>query len=249
MGIKALIIDDEPLARQRIHALLSSDPEIEIIGECGDGNTALGLIQENEPDLLFLDVQMPNIDGFDVLASIKSKIPAIIFVTAFDMHAVRAFESAAIDFVLKPFSRTRFFGAIARAKNHLTTKSQRLSNEGGTGTEGRVVFRSNGKIMVFGIDNIEWIEARANYVRVQTLGAQYEVRESISSFEKKLLHPKFIRVHRSFIVNLDRVSMLEPCNGSEYIVTLISGKKVPLGRTYRSTMRRALGLDKYDPMH
>jgi two-component system LytT family response regulator len=246
MGIKTLIIEDEPLARRRISSLLSSDAEIDLLGECSDGTSALQQIEASKPELIFLDIQMPGLDGFTVLHSIKINKPAVIFVTAFDHHAVRAFESEALDFLLKPFKRSRFEASVTRAKRYLAMSRdfQPHSRHIQETVGGRIAFRSSGKIMVFDSGEIDWIEACANYVRVQVGGAHYDVRESITTFENKLPSARFLRIHRSFIVNLDRVNMLEPCNGSEYIVTLRSGKHLPLGRTYRQSIRELLHLDE-----
>ncbi len=249
MNISALIVDDEPLARRRIRSLLSTDPEFKIIGECGDGEAAVSAILRAKPDLLFLDIQMPEMNGFDVLERVQPEFsPLVIFVTAYDRYAVKAFEAHALDYLLKPFKRERFLEAVQRVKDELhgdkAAYSQKLAELllelRGTGQ--RLVVKSAGRIMLLRFDEIDWVEAAANYIRLHVGGQQYTVRDSIGSFEKRLPPEKFVRIHRSLIVNADRIRELLPCDGSEYVVVLRSGKELPLGRSYGQHVKDFLHL-------
>lgn len=241
-------MDDEPLARRRLLSFLNADSEIEIAGECGDGRTALDVISAQKPALLFLDIQMPEMDGFSVLQSLKlSPMPLVIFVTAFDHYAVKAFEAHALDYLLKPFSRQRFGDALLRAKDHLRQRQ-------GAAYEGKLAgmmqqlaarrnslpLRTRGRLVFVPMQEIDWLEADANYVRVHAGQETHIVREKIGDLEAKLDPQVFLRVHRSFIVNVDRIRELVPCDGSGYIVVLRGGKEVPCGRTYHPNLHRLL---------
>jgi len=244
-------VDDEPLARRRVRSLLANEPELDILGEAVSGEAAVNLALELRPELLFLDVQMSGIDGFGVLEAVFTEYkPAVIFVTAFDKYAVRAFETHAVDYLLKPYKRERFAQALSRAK-------ERIRRRDGSQTEAigsllaqvqqgpqRVVIRSAGRIVILHADEIDWVEAAANYVEVRAGGVSYTVRDSISTFQRKLPTEKFVRIHRSYIVNADRIRELQPCNGCEYIVALRNGKELPLGRTYRDEVETFLQLDR-----
>jgi two-component system LytT family response regulator len=248
MAIRTVIVDDEPLARRRLLSFLNADSEIEIAGECGDGRTALDVISAQKPALLFLDIQMPEMDGFSVLQSLKlSPMPLVIFVTAFDHYAVKAFEAHALDYLLKPFSRQRFGDALLRAKDHLRQRQ-------GAAYEGKLAemmqqlaarrnslpLRTRGRLVFVPMQEIDWLEADANYVRVHAGQETHIVREKIGDLEAKLDPQVFLRVHRSFIVNVDRIRELVPCDGSGYIVVLRGGKEVPCGRTYHPNLHRLL---------
>jgi two-component system, LytTR family, response regulator len=247
MNMRTVFVDDEPLARRRIRSLLSSVPEADVVGECGDGRAAIKTILEAKPDLVFLDVQMPGIDGFGVLQAVCAEfVPLVIFVTAFDQYAVRAFDLHALDYLLKPFKRQRFFEAVARAQTKLAGHdSERyrqipdLLRELNRPSE-IIPVRVQGRIVVLRAGQIDWIEAAANQVRIQAGGRPYLVRGTIGSFEQRLSPGLFLRIHRSLIVNTDRIRELHPCNGSEYIVILHDGKELPVGRTYRENIDRFL---------
>lgn len=239
------------MARRRIHSLLSTDPDIHVIGECGDGKSALTAILDGKPDLLFLDIQMPEMDGFDVLEQVHAHlVPLVIFVTAYDRYAVKAFEAHALDYLLKPFKRERFFDAVQRAKRELqggnAGYSEKLTNllSELKGTGQRLPVKSAGRIMIFRFDEIDWVQAAANYVRLHVGGQEHSVRDSIGTFEKRLPPDKFVRIHRSLIVNVDRIRELMPCDGSECIVVLRSGKELPLGRSYRQHVEKFLQFPK-----
>ncbi len=240
MKISALIVDDEPLARRRIRSLLSTDPDIQVMGECSDGEVAVSTILQAKPSLLFLDIQMPGMNGFEVLERVHAELtPAVIFVTAFDCCAVKAFETHALDYLLKPFTRERFFEAVRRAKHELQSANGGHSAKISDllleleGPDKRLVVKSAGRIIVLRFDEIDWVEAAANYVRVHAGEQHHIVRDSIGVFEKRLPPAKFVRIHRSLIVNADRIRELLPCDSSEYIVVLRNGKELPLGRSYR----------------
>ncbi len=244
-----MIVDDEPLARRRVRSLLATDADIEIVGECGDGHSAIATLLQTKPDLLFLDVQMPELDGFDVLQRVPAELtPLTIFVTAYDRYAVKAFEAHAADYLLKPFKRERFFEAVHRAKEQLQAArpdyAEKLSDlllqlKGG---QQRLAVKSAGRTVLLRMDEIDWIEAAANYVRLHVAATEYVVRDAIGAFEKRLPADKFVRIHRSLIVNVDRIRELEPCNGSEFIVVLRNGKELPLGRSYRAHVESCLQL-------
>jgi two-component system LytT family response regulator len=223
---------------------------VQVVAECGEGSAAIQAVHQLKPELLFLDVQMPEIDGFEVLRRVAPQhVPLVIFVTAFDEYAVRAFDAHAFDYLLKPFKRRRFYEALHRAKKQLmiqdVTQQERLVgllhqiNSGHESSES-IAIKSGGKIVILRPEEIDWIEAALNYVRVHADGNHYTVRETISTFERKLPGGRFIRIHRSIVVNADRIRELEPCNGSEYIVVLRDGKELPLGRNYRHSVESFL---------
>lgn len=244
-----MIVDDEPLARRRLRSLIANDPELQLIEESGDGPSAVSSIITMKPDLLFLDVQMPGMDGFEVLRQASPRhIPIVIFVTAFDRYAVSAFDAHAIDYLLKPFKRSRFFEAVRRAKQALSDRTEeptdrliailnQLQRDSFP-----IAIKSGGRIVLIQEDEIDWIEAAANYVRVHGSGREYVVRDTLNSFATRFNKVKFLRIHRSIIVNLSRIRAMEPCNGSEYIVVLRDGKELPLGRSYRESVESALNI-------
>lgn len=241
-------MDDEPLARRRILSLLQPDPSFDILGECGNGKDAADKICELKPDLVFLDVQMPKLDGFGVLEAVATThLPQIIFVTAFDQYAVKAFDAHAVDYLLKPFKQERFMDAVLRAKaqfqqaaapvngNAPEENNKLLSLLRHVNTDSdRLVVRSGGKVVFLRASEVEWIEAAANYIKLYSQQRVFTVREKISSLEEALPNGKFMRIHRSVIVNLSMVQEIQPCGGGEFVVILRNGRELPLGRTYRS---------------
>ncbi|HYV07418.1 MAG TPA: LytTR family DNA-binding domain-containing protein [Blastocatellia bacterium] len=251
-SVRTLIVDDESLARERIRDMLSNDPEIEIIGECTNGEEAIKAIASDVPDLVFLDVEMPGVDGFGVLEALPTDcIPTIIFVTAYDQYAVRAFEVYALDYLLKPFDQERFDRALKRAKAHLSNEraenlSQRILNaleEIKTKPVHleRLVIKMNGHVFFVKADEIDWLEAEGNYVRLHTGKESYLLRDTISALESQLDPKKFIRVHRSAIVNIDRITELQPWFHGEYRIILGEGVQLTLSRTYREKLHELLG--------
>ena len=249
--LRALIVDDEPLARERVRRLLAADEEIEIIGDCADAFAAIKTIKEHAPDLLFLDVQMPGKDGFAVLDEIKNaRAPVVIFLTAYDQYAVRAFEACALDYLLKPFDEERFARALARAKAQLrraeetgkTTTSLLGAQEArGCGPLERVVVKTGGRIFFLKTAEVDWIEAYGNYVRLHVGPTAYLLREPISSLEAQVDPTRFLRIHRSALVNIERIREMQPMFHGQYIVILHDGTRLTLSRRYRSKLQKSLG--------
>ena len=249
---RALIVDDEPLARRRIKQLLARDPDVEIAGEGGNGRDAIAAIQDLGPDLLFLDVQMPEIDGFDVLEAIDpAKLPFVIFVTAYDQYALRAFEVSAVDYLVKPFDRPRFERALQRAKSRLATERGSDLNrqtlalleelKARSSHIERLVVKAGGRAFFLKTEEIDWIEAEGKYVRLHVGKESYLLREAISSMEAQLDPKRFPRIHRSTIVNIDRVRELQPWFHNEYRVILKDGTELMLSRSCRKRLGELLG--------
>lgn len=239
--IRALIVDDEPAARQRIRDLLKSVEDVEVIDECVDGPKAIASISSLKPDLVFLDVQMPYVDGFGVLEALNDDTqPVIIFVTAFDEFALRAFEVNAIDYLLKPYDTQRFTTALDRARKQLSSQSprERLEKYGALLLETsrtakyqrRIPIHSSGQINFLRVEDIRWIESAGNYARLHTNAGDHLVRETLQTLEEKLDPASFARTHRSAIVNLNRIDHLEKWFEGEYVVILLNGDQVPLSR-------------------
>ena len=238
--IRTLIVDDEPLARSNIAVLLRNDPEIQMIGECGSGTEALAEIRVGRPDLLFLDVQMPECDGFDVLEMLGSDLPpAVIFVTAYDQYALRAFEAGALDYLLKPFDNARFELALTRAKQRILQTS-RGGNE--RRNPERIVIKSAGEVCFLRIEDIDWIEAADYYACLHVGQRSHLLRRSLGDLEAELDCDLFCRVHRSSIVNLDRVSGLKLREDGEYEVLLQTGARVRMSRRYRKELESRMGV-------
>ena len=250
--IRVLLVDDEPLAREMIREMLKDDPEVEVVGECVNGREAVEAIQEHNPDLIFLDVQMPEVGGFEVLEALKTvTVPHVIFVTAYDQYAVRAFEVHALDYLLKPFDSERFESAWRRAKMHiLATRNGEMDQrilaileelKAGSKYLERLVIKSGGRVFFLDTDDIDWIEAEGNYVSVHTGKKSHLLRETISSLEAQLDPKKFLRIHRSSIVKIDRIKELQPWFHGEYRVILLDGTQLTLSRNYRENLQEALG--------
>ncbi|MBX7151244.1 LytTR family DNA-binding domain-containing protein [bacterium] len=241
MKIRTLIVDDEPLARERLRQLLSKEVDMEIIGECADGDSAIRAIRKMTPDLVFLDVQMPGRDGFAVLEALD-KLPAVVFVTAYDHHALKAFEFHALDYLLKPFDRKRFLKTLDHVRPMLkqpeTLRRQLLQmlQQRDKEFSDRIVIKASGKIYFLKTGDIEWIEASGNYVIVHSGGEQHLVRETMNAMEKKLNPEKIIRIHRSHMVNLEKIKELNSMFNGEYTVILKSGTRLTLSKTYKDTL-------------
>lgn len=235
--IKTLIVDDEPFARTNLAKLLEPDPEIVLIGECGSGQEAIAAVRKLRPDLLLLDVQMPECDGFDVLETIGGMAPrAIIFVTAFDSYAVKAFEVAALDYVLKPIQEKRLQQSLGRVKEQLS-KCQK-TNE----WLDRFVIKSTGRVLFLAAREVDWIEAADYYACLHTNGKNHLLRRTMSELEHELDPGIFCRIHRGAIVNLHRVRGLELDEQGEYDVLLRDGVRLRLSRTYRREVQARLSL-------
>jgi two-component system LytT family response regulator len=235
--IRTLVVDDEPLARANVSVLLRRDPEIEMLGECGSGQEAMKEIRDRKPDLLFLDVQMPECDGFDVLELLGSDIPpAVIFVTAYDQYALRAFEAGALDYLLKPFDNLRFERALDRAKHKIAgNKDQPRKLE-------RLAIHSAGEVTFVDVARIDWIEAADYYAALHVGPKTHLLRRSLSDLEQDLDPGVFCRVHRSTIVNLQRILGLKLGEDGEYTVQLEGGVSLRLSRRYRKEVRGRLGI-------
>ncbi len=250
--IRTLIVDDEPLAREGVRLHLEEHPDFEVVGECGSGEEAVQQIEAGDPDLVFLDVQMPGLDGFGVLESIgaSNRLPAVVFITAYDQFALRAFEAHALDYLLKPFEAERFAKALDRVRAQLQSRNQTPMDErlrsllASLGAKEnyleRMVARTNGKIIILRVDDIDWIEAAANYVRVHIGPKQFLVRETMTNLETRLDPDKFLRIHRSIIVRKDRIKELEPLFQGDYSVVLHDGTRLTSSRGYRDRIQMFL---------
>jgi two-component system LytT family response regulator len=266
--ISTLIVDDEPLAREGLETMLVPDQDLEIIGFCADGQSALETIRVRRPDLVFLDVQMPKRDGFGVLAELKPhERPVVIFATAYDQHAIQAFEVNAVDYLLKPFSDARVGTALARAKDEIRkARTSDLSRQveqllsyvreldakpnpaepaatpklHASEEADRIVLKADGALHFIKTRDIIWIEAQGDFVKVQTPGKTQLVRETMQSMEEKLDGSKFLRIHRSFLVNLDHVRKVEVALYGDYSVSMSDGSKLRLSRNYRSKLKALL---------
>lgn len=250
--IRTLIVDDEPLARRKIRRMLTRDPEVEILGDCANGREAIDAICAHNPELVFLDIQMPEVDGFDVLTSIPpAELPFVIFVTAYDQYALRAFEVSAVDYLVKPFDRRRFEKALQRAKTRLVTARGSDVNQqtlalleelkARSSHIERLVIKAGGRAFFLKTDEIDWIEAEGKYVRLHVGKESYLLREAIGNIEGQLDPKKFPRIHRSTIVNIERVRELQPWFHNEYRVILKDGTELMLSRSCRKRLGELLG--------
>ena len=250
--IRTLIVDDESLAREKIRNFLLRDPQIEVIGECANGPDAIVAIQQSVPDLLMLDIQMPQMDGFSVLEAVSDNVlPHVIFVTAYDQYALRAFEFHALDYLLKPFDWERFEQTLLRAKDQVFKERSSQFNQGiQTLLEqlkerprylDRLVIKSTGRVFLLKTDEIDWIEAEGNYARLHVGKESHLLRETISALDSQLDPKAFLRIHRSTIVNLNRVRELQSWFHGEFQVILRDGTQLLLSRTYREKLEQALG--------
>jgi len=245
--IRALIVDDERLARRRVREMLQSDREIDIVGEPANGPEAVMAVRQSNPDLMFLDVQMPGMDGFEVLNALRDeRLPMIVFITAYDQYALRAFEACAVDYIMKPFDRTRFERAVQQAKTrirqerrtdltgHLLTLLQNLKQP--PGYPERMAIKDGGRIVYVKMASIEWVEAEGNYVRIHAGKSSHSMLGTISSLEAQLDPKKFRRIHRGTIVNLDCIRELQPWFNGCYRVILNSGAELSLSRGYKGKL-------------
>ncbi|HEY0761584.1 MAG TPA: response regulator [Pyrinomonadaceae bacterium] len=249
--IRALIVDDEPLARRRIRSLLAHDSGVDVIGECSDGYNAVSSISELTPDLVFLDIQMPRMDGFEVIKTIgPERMPTVIFVTAYDQYALKAFEVNALDYLLKPYDRRRFQKTLERAKASISglqsgnVNNQLLSLLGNLRREreipDRFIIKSGGRVVFLKVEEIDWMCAVGNYVRLQVGRDSHLMRETMTGMEAKLDPSSFMRIHRSTIVNLDRVKEVQPWAKGEYVVIMRDGARLIMSRRYRERLNELL---------
>ena len=268
MPIRVLLADDEPLARRRLLRFLRSEPDADVVAECASGAEAARVLREGEPvDLALLDVQMPDLDGLDVIAEVGAeRMPPVIFVTAYDAYALRAFEVHALDYLLKPVTADRFREAFTRAREHLDRASTAsmgrrlkallanvLASEQGPNGSGsgepmpmpperqryadRLTIKDNGRVFFVRVTDVDWFEAHGNYVRVHVGTTTHLIREALSVVESSLSPDRFARIHRSTVVNIDRIRELQPWFAGDYIVLLKDGTQLKLSRTYRDQLQ------------
>jgi two-component system, LytTR family, response regulator len=250
--IRTLVVDDEPMGRERVLSLLQQEDDVEVIGECSDGTQAIAAIQQHSPDLVFLDVQMPGANGFGVIDAVGAdRMPNVIFVTAYDEYALKAFEYHALDYLLKPFNRDRFKETLKHARaslerrragdlgrrllalvNDIKPDAPRLE---------RLVVKSGGRVFFLRTDEIDWIEAAGNYVRLHLGEESHLFRETMNRMEGRLDSRRFVRIHRSRIVNTERIKELQPWFNGEYVVILRNGTRLTLSRGYRDRLQDQLG--------
>ena len=250
--IKALIADDEPLARKFIRRMLKDDREVEIVGECGNGRDAVAMIKTQSPDVVFLDVQMPEMNGFAVIEAVGfEQLPEIVFTTAYEHYAIRAFELHALDYLLKPFDQTRFRDAMKHAKERLNQRQhederlqigallESLKNQ--TQYLDRLIIKADGRITFLSTREIDWIEADDKYVHLHTGKSARMVRQTLSGMEAQLDPKKFLRIHRSTIVNVERIKELQPLFSGEHSIVLQDGTRLTLSRNYKNSLFELLG--------
>jgi two-component system, LytTR family, response regulator len=256
--VRTLVVDDEPLARQSLRILLEGDPQVALIGEAGSGREALALIRRESPDLVFLDIQMPELDGFGVLERIEAaELPVVVFVTAFDQYALRAFEYHALDYLLKPFDDARFEKTLRRAKEQVEQReikdlSRRLialleGREGQTVSASaqpqylsRLLIKSAGRVSFLKTEEIDWIGAEDYYVKLHVGRKNHLLRETMNDMEAKLDPARFVRIHRSAIVNVERIRELHQHFNGEYLVVLQDGTELKLSRSRREQLQTLL---------
>ncbi len=250
--MRVVIADDEALARKKLRLMLSAERDVQVLAECGDGTEAIRSVTACKPDLLMLDIHMPNFDGFEVLGKLPAdEVPMVIFTTAYDRHAVRAFEAHALDYLLKPFDQERLHDAVGRARAELLKADDReatrriLNYLSETArkhvrSERRLVIKSGGRVVFLNFEEIDWLEAAANYVKINVGRQSYLLRKGIGEIAEKLDPMQFVRIHRSTIVNVERIKELQPVNSGEYIVVLKDGKELSCSRGYRAGLQQLI---------
>ena len=254
--LRALIVDDESLARDTVRRLLGGDPDIEVVGECAGGAEAARRIRDSAPDILFLDVQMPEVDGFEALRRARpAEVPAVVFVTAHEAYAIRAFEAEALDYVLKPFDDERFHRTVERAKGRVrehrvnrlarrmaATLDARTEPEPGAGYVERLAIRRAGGVFFVRVDDVDWIEAADYCVRIHTAGRFHLLREPLGDLETRLDPRRFLRVHRSAIVNLARIKELQSHFHGDGVLLMHDGSRLRVSRGRRERLHQLLGV-------
>jgi two-component system, LytTR family, response regulator len=254
LKIRTLVVDDEPLARERVRTLLEAQDGIDMVGECADGPQAVEAIQAKDPELVFLDVQVPELDGIGVVERVGvEKMPVVVFVTAYDQYALQAFEVHAVDYLLKPFDEERFLKAMARARQAVEARRAGVVNErlyalirdlkAPAGYLERLVVKTSGRLFFLRVEEVDWIESSGNYVCLHVGEEGHLLRETMSGVEAKLDPARFIRIHRTSIVNIDRIKELLPLFHGEYDVVLRNGRTLTLSRGYRDRLQGLLGRD------
>lgn len=247
-AIRAVIADDEKLSRQRIRRLLESERAVEVVAECRNGYDAVCAVQQMRPDLLFLDIEMPELDGFAVIKSLGEMrpMPHVVFITAFDKYAVHAFEVRAVDYLLKPVSRERLAEAVTRARtameSHADNRAALAALLGDlSGRRRRFTVRDGDRIYFVSYADVDWIEAAGNYIRLHAGGQSHLVRATMHGLEETLAGSPFVRIHRSTIVNVERIRELRPTFAGDYVVILRNDERLTLSRTYRAALDRIVG--------
>ena len=248
--IRAMVVDDEPLARKRLLALLADETQIEVVGEAQGGTSAVKLIPTLKPDLVFLDIQMPGLDGFGVLRAIAPKhLPLVVFVTAYDEHAIRAFDVNAVDYVLKPVVAERFHEAVRRAVERLASSttdtlsrqmSSLLERLPSAAAPDRLAVRSGERIVFVRVEDIDWIDVEGDYARLHVGKDRHLLRETLTELERRLPTSRFTRIHRSFIVQSDRIASVQPWFKGDYVIVLRDGTRLQSGRTYRQRVQELI---------
>jgi two-component system LytT family response regulator len=250
--VRTLIVEDEPLCRQRLRSLLEADPDVTVVGECADGAEAAATLKEGACDLVFLDIQMPTLNGLDVVKEVGPEaMPAFIFVTAHRQFALDAFDVHALDYLLKPFDRQRFEKALALAKERLRKGAKaeaseqllalRHEGQAGRGPLDRVLIKTPGRLYFVKTDDIDWIEAAGNYLRLHTGEDTHLVRETMTNLERRLDPARFVRIHRSTIVNVERIREFQTLFHGDYVVILQDETELTMSRTYRPNLADLLG--------
>lgn len=253
MPIRTIIVDDEPLARDKLRGFLEREGDVEILAECRDGREAVEAIDEQHPDLVFLDVQMPEMDGFEVLENIDTEsLPTVIFTTAYDQYAIKAFDVHAVDYLLKPYDRERFQQALARARSEQERRrvgevEQRLmaligdlEKRRSSTFPDRLVVKTSGRVVFIKVADIDWVDAAGNYVRLHIGGDSHLMRETMGRIETRLDPEQFLRIHRSTIVNIERIRELQQQFHGDYLVVLKNGQRLTLSRSYRDKIQDLL---------
>jgi two-component system, LytTR family, response regulator len=244
MTIQVVLADDEMLARQKLRLLLRDQQDCEVVGECATAAETIALVRATEPDLIFLDIRMPDMDGFEVVDALSAQpeftMPRVVFTTAYDQYAVRAFEVRAVDYLLKPFAQARLQTTLQRIRERGNGGPAEAREKNGGRYTSRIVFKSKGRILFLPVSEIRWIGAEENYVRIFTEEETHLLRETMGRLEERLDPQLFLRVHRSAIVNLQHVKEVRTESDGETAVVLVNGQKVPMSRSYRSRMHRLM---------
>ncbi len=244
---KVIIIDDEPLARSIVVEYLQNHPDLEVVQQCGDGFEGLKAIQQHQPDLIFLDIQMPKITGFEMLELIEQP-PGVIFTTAFDEYAIKAFESHAVDYLLKPFNQERFDKAIAKWNEQKTNLPEKMtqsvleSASSSPAQRHRIVVRNGSKIKIISVTDVFYLEAADDYVKIHTQEGYFLKNKTMTHFEQSLDEQLFVRSHRSYIVNVQQITRIDPYEKDSHVAILRSGAKVPVSRSGYGRLKEVLGL-------
>jgi two-component system LytT family response regulator len=249
--IRTLIVDDEPVARSRLLDLLKSEPDLTVVGECVNGATAVAAIESTEPDLVFLDIQMPELNGFDVARAVgPERMPVVVFVTAYDEYALQAFEVHAVDYLLKPYSAERLKVSVNHARSLVAQRRATMLNEQllarlpenrpRSSHRERILVKSSGRIYFVRTGDIDWCEAAGNYIRLHAGHHEHLIRDTMTRFEADLDPRRFVRIHRSTIVNIDRIQEMRPLFNGEYVVMLYGGARLTMSRGHREALRTRL---------